>query len=65
MPSCLEPAEQLTSASCLASTEAPFSGGSRLVESLLHVVAALCLGLLAAGSAVVGLIWFSMRLPNG
>jgi hypothetical protein len=37
----------------------------RLVEGFLHLVAVMGLAMLAAGGAVVGLIWFSMRLPNG
>jgi hypothetical protein len=31
----------------------------------LHIVAVMGLAMLAAGGAVVGLIWFSMCLPNG
>ena len=41
------------------------SGWERLAAGFLHLMAALGLGMLAAGSLVVALIWFSLRLPNG
>jgi hypothetical protein len=40
-------------------------GWQRLAAGFLHLMAALGLGMLAAGSLVVALIWFSLQLPNG
>jgi hypothetical protein len=68
MSSCSECRQQLANASSPVFDPAVSSlpsTGWRLVEGFLHVVAVMGLAMLAAGGAVVGLIWFSMRLPNG
>jgi len=68
MSSCSECRQQLAIASSPDSDPAESSlpsGRWRLVEGFLHVVAVMGLAMLAAGGAVLGLIWFSMRLPNG
>jgi hypothetical protein len=44
---------------------AALRGLARLAEGALHVAAVLSLGMLAVACAVLGLIWFSMGLPNG
>ncbi len=41
------------------------AAGRRLAEGFLHILAAMGLGVLAAGGVLVALIWFSMHLPNG
>lgn len=54
----------LSSVGSIAPTAAA-RGIARLAAGALHIAAVLSLGMLAAVCAVIGLIWFSMGLPNG
>jgi hypothetical protein len=67
MLSCPDRSQDLTTAGLLGTSETPAAptGIGRLAEHALHVAAVLSLGMLAAACAVIGLIWFSMHLPNG
>jgi hypothetical protein len=67
MLSCPDRSQDLTNPAFVGPTEASPAptGFLRLAEHALHVIAVLSLGMLAAACAVIGLIWFSMGLPNG
>jgi hypothetical protein len=67
MLSCPDPSQDPVSALLVGQTDPPLppTGIRRLAVGAIHVAAVLSFGMLAAAFAVIGLIWFSMGLPNG